>query len=177
MLTVYLHMSKTKPHILILLGFACNSQSFPTKVTVLDFVDPLHPAAPAMSPPLRSVFQDANTSGRFGLLKLDECCGGEGSHLADGRSWWHLWLREEMRCDYNRNCKIAACQRCQTPLFHYANRLSSQLLIDLNASQGSFSYVRNLWFVTWMLFLRLQRKIKAGKASKKLLCFKNSLGW
>lgn len=58
--------------------------------TILDVIDLLVPAAPAPSLPLRSVFQDRNTSSGFGLLKLDLCCGGEGSHLSDGWSGWHL---------------------------------------------------------------------------------------
>lgn len=60
-------------------------------LTLLDVVDALCPAAPALDPPLDFVFQHRNTSVGFRLFKLDLRRGGESSHLDDEWSWWDLW--------------------------------------------------------------------------------------
>lgn len=49
--------------------------------TVLDLVDFLRPAAPALHPPLSSVLENGNASSRFRLSKLDQSGGGERPHF------------------------------------------------------------------------------------------------
>lgn len=68
-------------------------------LTIFHLVDRLFPVAPALSPPLRSVFQDWNTSSGFRLLKLYLHGGGEGLHFTHGWRRWHLWYKEEKQRD------------------------------------------------------------------------------